>query len=64
MTGETPVMHTAHAVRSQVRNKGENIMTKTYTINDTTYTIRDCTAVAVSIGETERTAALYVDYYA
>ena len=39
-------------------------MTKTYTINDTTYTIRDCTAVAVSIGETERTTALYVDYYA
>lgn len=43
-------------------------MTKTYTIttNDTTitYTVRDCTAVAVSIGETERTIALYVDYYA
>lgn len=38
-------------------------MTKTYTINDTTYTIRDCTAVAVNIGETERTTALYVDYY-
>lgn len=42
-------------------------MTKTYTIttNDatTTYTVRDCTAVAVSIGETERTTALYVDYY-
>ena len=38
-------------------------MTETYTINDTTYTIRDCTAVAVSIGETERTTALYVDYY-
>lgn len=43
-------------------------MTKTYTIttNDTTitYTVRTCTAVAVSIGETERTIALYVDYYA
>ena len=42
-------------------------MTKTYTItaNDTTitYTVRNCTAVAVSIGETERTTALYVDYY-
>lgn len=38
-------------------------MTKTYTINDTTYTVRTCTAVAVSIGETERTTALYVDYY-
>ena len=43
-------------------------MTKTYTIttNDTTitYTVRTCTAVAVSVGETERTIALYVDYYA
>lgn len=43
-------------------------MTKTYTIttNDTTitYTVRTCTAVAVSIGETERVDALYVDYYA
>lgn len=43
-------------------------MTKTYTIttNDTTitYTVRTCTAVAVSIGEAERTIALYVDYYA
>lgn len=43
-------------------------MTKTYTIttNDTTitYTVRTCTAVAVSIGESERTIALYVDYYA
>ena len=42
-------------------------MTNTYTIteNDTTitYTVRTCTAVAVSIGETERTTALYVDYY-
>lgn len=38
-------------------------MTKTYTINDTTYTVRTCTAVAVIIGETERTTALYVDYY-
>ena len=36
-------------------------MTKTYTINDTTYTVRTCTAV--SVGETERTIALYVDYY-
>lgn len=37
-------------------------MTKAYTINDTTYTVRTCTAV--SVGETERTIALYVDYYA
>ena len=37
-------------------------MTKTYTINDTTYTVRTCTAV--SVGETERAIALYVDYYA
>lgn len=36
-------------------------MTKTYTIDNTTYTVRTCTAV--SIGETERTTALYVDYY-
>ena len=36
-------------------------MTKTYTINDTTYTVRTCTAV--SVGETERATALYVDYY-
>ena len=40
-------------------------MTKAYTIteNDTTitYTVRTCTAV--SVGETERTIALYVDYY-
>ena len=36
-------------------------MTKTYTINDTTYTVRTCTAA--SVGETERTTALYVDYY-
>ena len=36
-------------------------MTKTYIINDTTYTVRTCTAV--SVGETERTTALYVDYY-
>ena len=36
-------------------------MTNTYTINDTTYTVRTCTAV--SVGETERTTALYVDYY-
>ena len=43
-------------------------MERTYTItaNDTTitYTVRTCTAVAVSTGETERTIALYVDYYA
>ena len=39
-------------------------MTKTYTIDNITYTVRTCTAVAVSIGETERTIALYVDYYA
>ena len=36
-------------------------MTKTYTITDTTYTVRTCTAV--SVGETERATALYVDYY-
>ena len=36
-------------------------MTNTYTINNTTYTVRTCTAV--SVGETERTTALYVDYY-
>ena len=40
-------------------------MTKTYTINENdttiTYTVRTCTAV--SVGETERTPALYVDYY-
>lgn len=36
-------------------------MTKTYTIDNTTYTVRTCTAV--SVGETERTTALYVDYY-
>lgn len=43
-------------------------MTKTYTIttNDTTvtYTVRTCTAVAVSIGETGRTIALYVESFA
>lgn len=38
-------------------------MTKTYTIDNTTYTVRTCTAVAVIVGETERTIALYVDYY-
>ena len=37
-------------------------MTKTYTIDNTTYTVRTCTAV--SVGETERATALYVDYYA
>lgn len=36
-------------------------MTKTYTINDITYTVRTCTAV--SVGETERATALYIDYY-
>ena len=36
-------------------------MTKTYTIDNITYTVRTCTAV--SVGETERTTALYVDYY-
>lgn len=36
-------------------------MTKTYTIDNITYTVRTCTAV--SIGETERAIALYVDYY-
>ena len=36
-------------------------MTKTYTIDNTTYTVRTCTAV--SVGETERATALYVDYY-
>ena len=36
-------------------------MTNTYTINDTTYTVRTCTSV--SVGETERATALYVDYY-
>ena len=40
-------------------------MTKTYTITEndttTTYTVRTCTAV--SVGETERATALYVDYY-
>lgn len=43
-------------------------MERTYTITTcgitTTYTVRTCTAVAVSIGETERVDALYVDYYA
>ena len=43
----------AHGTRRPVTSPEErkNIMTKTYTINDTTYTVRDCTAVAVSIGE-------------
>ncbi len=36
-------------------------MTKTYTIDNITYTVRTCTAV--SVGETERAIALYVDYY-
>lgn len=39
-------------------------MTKTYTIDNITYTVRDCTAIPVSIGETERVDALYVDYNA
>lgn len=43
-------------------------MERTYTITTcgitTTYTVRTCTAVAVRTGETERTIALYVDYYA
>lgn len=43
-------------------------MERTYTITTcgitTTYTVRTCTAVAVSTGETERTIALYVDYFA
>ena len=53
----------AHGTRRPVTSPGErkNIMTKTYTINDTTYTVRTCTAV--SVGEPERTTALYVDYY-
>ena len=48
-------------------------MTKTYTITvkdnfnaiekTTTYTVRTCTAIPVSIGETRRVNALYVDYY-
>ena len=59
----------AHGTRRPVTSPGErkNIMTKTYTINENdttiTYTVRTCTAVAVSIGETERATALYVDYY-
>lgn len=69
MTGATPVMHTAKAARSQVRERErKHIMERTYTITTcgitTTYTVRTCTAVAVSIGETERTIALYVGYYA
>ena len=49
-------------------------MTKTYTITvkdnfnaiekTTTYNVRTCTAIPVSIGETRRVNALYVDYYA
>lgn len=38
-------------------------MAKTYTIDNITYTVRTCTAVAASIGDTERSTALYVDYY-
>ena len=62
MTGGNP--GNAHGTRRPVTSPGErkNIMTKTYTINDTTYTVRTCTAV--SAGETERAIALYVDYYA
>ena len=53
----------AHGTRRPVTSPGErkNIMTKTYTIDNTTYTVRTCTAV--SVGETERATALYVDYY-
>ena len=53
----------AHGASRPVTSPGErkNIMTNTYTINDTTYTVRTCTAV--SVGETERATALYVDYY-
>ena len=36
-------------------------MTKTYTIDNPPYTVRTCTAV--SVGETERATALYVDCY-
>ena len=49
-------------------------MAKTYTITvkdnfnaiekTTTYSVRTCTAIPVSIGETRRVNALYVDYYA
>ena len=55
-----------HGKRRPVTSPEERIydMTKTYTIDNTTYTVRTCTAVAVSIGETERVDALYVDYYA
>ncbi len=64
---EMPYKSSRKGTRSLNRRKRE-IMTKTYTItaNDTTitYTVRTCTAVAVNIGETERTIALYVDYYA
>ena len=48
-------------------------MTKTYTITvkdnfnaiekTTTYNVRTCTAIPVSIGETRRVNAFYVDYY-
>lgn len=46
--------------------------TYTITVNDNitaiettiTYTVRTCTAIPVSIGETRRVDALYVDYYA
>ena len=48
-------------------------MAKTYTITvkdnfnaiekTTTYSVRTCTAIPVSIGETRRVNALYVDYY-
>lgn len=63
----------AHGASRPVTSPGErkNIMTKTYTITDnfngiektTDYTVRTCTAIPVSIGETRRVDALYVDYY-
>ena len=53
----------AHGTRRPVTSPGERneTMTKTYTIDNITYTVRTCTAV--SVGETERATALYVDYY-
>lgn len=45
------------------------IITKTFCINngfdaDIEYEVSTCTAICASIGETERTSALYVHYYA
>ena len=53
----------AHGTRRPVTSPGErkNIMTKNYTINDTTYTVRTCTAIAT--GDIVRRNALYIDYY-